>query len=319
MSQENVARHQEAIDAFNARDFAALLALMDDEVDAVGWVAAIEGSYQCHQGIRSWWDDLVDAFPDWRIEVRELRDLGDVTVSKLRAYGHGAGSDIPMEITVWQVARWRGGKCVWWRSFQSEAEALEAVGLTEQAMSQENVEIVRQSIAVSPRSRRRLVERLAVGVPGLFAPIAALVFRLPPKSRVRQAIVRHVVLLGFEAVNRDDLQAAFALYDSNIEVVEPPSVAKLGLTPVPRGREGRIHVQRRWHAEWGEVRMEPYEVLDLGERVVVFSRMKGTGLISEAPFESDCANVITLSAGRVIREEIFLDRTEALEAVGLAE
>jgi len=186
-------------------------------------------------------------------------------------------------------------------------------------MSQENVEAVRQSIAVRPRSRRRLVERLAVGVPGLVAPIAALVFRLPPKSRVRQAIVRHVVLLGFEAINRDDLQAAFALYDSNIEVVEPPSVAKLGLTPVPRGRAGRIHVQRRWHAEWGQMRMEPYEVLDLGDRVLVISRMKGTGLSSKAPFESDFANVVTLSAGRVIREEMFLDRTEALAAVGLSE
>ncbi len=119
------------MDAFNARDDAALLALTDDDVLGVGRLTAMEGSYQGHQGMRAWLDDLVDAFPDWRIEVRELRDLGDVTLGRFRGHGHGAGSDMPMETTGWQVARWRGGKCFWWGSFQSEAEALEAVDRTD--------------------------------------------------------------------------------------------------------------------------------------------------------------------------------------------
>jgi len=55
----------------------------------------------------------------------------------------------------------------------------------------------------------------------------------------------------------------FALYHPDIEVIEPPEVIKLGLDPLSRGRAGRIRVQRRWHAEWGELRFEPDEILDL--------------------------------------------------------
>jgi len=36
-----------------------------------------------------------------------------------------------MDRTLWQVARIRQGKGIWWRVFSSEAEALEAVGLQE--------------------------------------------------------------------------------------------------------------------------------------------------------------------------------------------
>jgi hypothetical protein len=37
-----------------------------------------------------------------------------------------------MERTMWLAVKWRDNKTVWWRAFRSEAEALEAVGLSEQ-------------------------------------------------------------------------------------------------------------------------------------------------------------------------------------------
>ena len=92
------------------------------------WRAA---SLHGHDGIRRWWKDLFDVFPDFSVEVVEVRDLGDLTLAALRARGHGAGSDTPTEETVWHVARWRHGKCVWWRTFDTRAEALEAAGLSE--------------------------------------------------------------------------------------------------------------------------------------------------------------------------------------------
>ena len=54
-----------------------------------------------------------------------------MTISAVRMRGHGAGGDAPVDMRVWRVARWRGQKCIWWGSFRSEAEALEAVGLSE--------------------------------------------------------------------------------------------------------------------------------------------------------------------------------------------
>jgi hypothetical protein len=37
------------------------------------------GSYRGHDGVRSWWENLLGVWPDFRSEVDEVRDLGDVT------------------------------------------------------------------------------------------------------------------------------------------------------------------------------------------------------------------------------------------------
>jgi len=51
----------------------------------------------------------------------------------------------------------------------------------------------------------------------------------------------------------------------------------------------------------------------------VSGRIVGSGLSSGASFDSDWAVLLTLSAGRVIREQYFVDRAAALEAAGLRE
>jgi ketosteroid isomerase-like protein len=131
MSRDNMERHHRAIDAINRRDLDAFLALMDDGVEAVSRIVAMEGDLHGHDGIRRWWEAWFDAFPDYDIEVLEVRDLGDVTVAALRALAHGAASNLPLEDTIWQASRWRRGKVAWWRTFDTRAEALEAVGLSE--------------------------------------------------------------------------------------------------------------------------------------------------------------------------------------------
>jgi ketosteroid isomerase-like protein len=131
MSEENVDRALRAYDAFNRRDLDAFLELTHEEVEVETRLAAMEGGYHGHEGTRRWWSDLLDVLPDYTVEVEEVRDLGDVTVAHLRARGHGDASATPVVETVWQLVRWRDGKCVWWRNFSTEAEALEAAGLSE--------------------------------------------------------------------------------------------------------------------------------------------------------------------------------------------
>jgi ketosteroid isomerase-like protein len=131
MSQENVDLAYRAFDAVNRRDLDALLALMDEDVDAVSRTVAMEGGLHGHDGMRRWWENWLDVFPDYNIEVVEVRDLGDLTVAALRGLDHGAGSDVPFEDTIWHASRWRRGKCVWWRTFPTFDEALEAAGLSE--------------------------------------------------------------------------------------------------------------------------------------------------------------------------------------------
>jgi ketosteroid isomerase-like protein len=131
MSQENGELAQQAFDAFNRRDMGAFLALMDADVEAVSRLVAMEGGYHGHDGIRHWWQNLLDAFPDYILETVEARELGNLTLATLRSRGHGADSDTPFVDTVWVAVEWRDKKVVWWGAFATEDEALAAVGRSE--------------------------------------------------------------------------------------------------------------------------------------------------------------------------------------------
>ncbi len=132
MSQENVARYRQGIDAFNRRDLDAFLALADPRVIGISRVLAIEGgTYEGHDGTREWWNGLLGVFPDFRIEIVWVRDAGNLTVSELRNQAHGEGSAAALDEQVWQVSEWRDGLVARWQMYATRAEALEAVGLRE--------------------------------------------------------------------------------------------------------------------------------------------------------------------------------------------
>jgi ketosteroid isomerase-like protein len=187
-------------------------------------------------------------------------------------------------------------------------------------MSRENVVVVRQPVTLRQDTRRGLEERLALRFPRALAPLVRAVFRLPPRSRFRQLFVRRVVQLGFEALNRGDNEPAFVLYHPEVELILPQEFVGLGLPAVVRGRKERECFEWTWIGEWGQVLYDFEEIIDLGDgRGVVVGRIKGSGPSSEAAFDNEFVEIFTFSAGRVIREEAFFDRAEALEAVGLRE
>jgi ketosteroid isomerase-like protein len=131
MSQENVDRVYELADAFNRRDQAAFLAGWDEDGELVSRLVAIEGSYEGYDGIRRWWESLLDAWPDLTLEVVALRAIGDdLTLATVNLRGHGAGSDVPVEQMQWHVFRWRGKKIVWVKVYADETEALAAIGIS---------------------------------------------------------------------------------------------------------------------------------------------------------------------------------------------
>ena len=132
MSQENVELVYRAYAAFNRRDLDAALALHDPDVEIEPLLGAALGTtYRGHDGLRKWWEELLSAFPDFSAEPLEVRDLGDLVLGALHVRGHGAGSDVQFDQTIWQVGEWRDGKLLWFRTYTSEREALEAVGLRE--------------------------------------------------------------------------------------------------------------------------------------------------------------------------------------------
>ena len=133
MSQENVELNYRSHDAFNRRDLDAYLALNDPDVEFTPYERALEGlgPYHGHDSVRTWWQESLDVLPDFQVELDEVRDLGDLTLVRGCLRGQGVGSGASFERTYWGVFHWHDKKIVWWHAFQTEAEALEAVGLRE--------------------------------------------------------------------------------------------------------------------------------------------------------------------------------------------
>jgi ketosteroid isomerase-like protein len=132
MSQETVELIHRGADAFNRRDLGAFLALMDEEAEVLSRLASMEGGYHGHDGVRRYWENLFDVYPDLTTEIIEVRDVGDLTIAEQRLSGHGAGSGTPLEETIWVVSEWRNNKTVWYSpQYLSEANALEAAGRRE--------------------------------------------------------------------------------------------------------------------------------------------------------------------------------------------
>ena len=132
MSQGNVEIAHRLYEAFNRHDLTAFLRGIDDDVEFLPILVALDGGFRGREGVRQWWESMFGAVPDYQVEVDEVRDLGAArTFSALRSHGHGSSSSVPVEQKHWQVIDWRDGKIVRLESFRSQAEALEAVGLSE--------------------------------------------------------------------------------------------------------------------------------------------------------------------------------------------
>ena len=129
MSRENLGLVLVMYEAFNRRDLDAALALMHDGVELARRLGALEGYYRGHEGVRRWWSNLLEFFPDYAAEVEEVDDLGDMTLGRIRGTAHGAASSTPVVETWWQLIRWSDGQCIWWRNFATEAEASRAIRL----------------------------------------------------------------------------------------------------------------------------------------------------------------------------------------------
>jgi ketosteroid isomerase-like protein len=80
------------------------------------------------------------------------------------------------------------------------------------------------------------------------------------------------------------------------------------------GRDGYLRLWRYWLDAFDDIRWEPEEVLDFGDRFVVSTEQRGRGSGSGVAVTQPVFQVFTLRRGWVLRQEDFLDRAKALEA-----
>jgi ketosteroid isomerase-like protein len=189
-------------------------------------------------------------------------------------------------------------------------------------MSQENVEPVRQKLSPQRRPNRTPEERLAARFPWCLALWAWVIAQLSPQSRLRRALLARTVQNGLAAYDRGDIEVVVLAYDADVEFLAPVEHGEgiLGFRSSFRGVDGYREFDTAWRSAWGALRVEPQELIDLGDRFLVIAQMKGRGGGSGASVSQDVAMLLTLNrAGLVVREQRYFDHSEALEAVGLRE
>jgi ketosteroid isomerase-like protein len=86
-----------------------------------------------------------------------------------------------------------------------------------------------------------------------------------------------------------------------------------------RGRVGMARLLAMLRDSWTEFRFEPERFIDAGQRVMVFIRVAARGGSSGLAAEQRTAHVWAVSDGRLSSIQIYRDRDDALEAVGLAD
>ncbi len=123
MSDSDIDVAREAWAALQADDLNAFLELTDPEIEFNSLVAEAEGgAFRGHDGVREWWDRVVQSLGGLRWDTWEPLDLGDgLVLTQLVISGKVAGVEVPQE--AWNLAEVRDGKAVWWAAFRTEEEA----------------------------------------------------------------------------------------------------------------------------------------------------------------------------------------------------
>jgi ketosteroid isomerase-like protein len=129
MSQENVDKAREFIEAYNRRDFDAAMRWFDPEIE---WVLPARQSSDSGRGpddIRRFWVEIDETMDELWLEPREFVDCGDRVATRLRHHGRGKASGIEINSELYhQVATFRDGMIVRMEYFGEWDEALAAAG-----------------------------------------------------------------------------------------------------------------------------------------------------------------------------------------------
>ena len=123
-----------------------------------------------------------------------------------------------------------------------------------------------------------------------------------------------LIRAGFAAHNRGDLDALTQVYD-------PDVVFETLLLGTHHGNEAIRLIYEENQKTLSGYTVDPIELIDAGDQVVAVAQVNGVGPTSQIAMEDrdQFAFLFTIKNGRVVREQAFRNREEALEAAGLSE
>jgi ketosteroid isomerase-like protein len=115
--------------------------------------------------------------------------------------------------------------------------------------------------------------------PAVFRALAFAWSRLPQRSRLRRTLTAHNFRQTYEAANRRDFDVVLLHMAPEIELHFDESPVGGMLPPdmvgVHRGHEAYVRVWEAGLEAAPDYRMEPEEVIDFGDRVLVTGRQTG--------------------------------------------
>jgi ketosteroid isomerase-like protein len=124
-----------------------------------------------------------------------------------------------------------------------------------------------------------------------------------------EAVVRDYV----DACNREDVDRLMALLDPEVELHEaktlPGAVSAVGFDAVR-------HYLERFSAHWRSFNWEPLTLEMVGDQALMIARLHLIGRESGVEVDREWAYVFTVRDGKLLRQDGYDDRAEALEALG---
>jgi SnoaL-like domain len=183
-------------------------------------------------------------------------------------------------------------------------------------------EISRQPLSGANRPTRAPEERLALRFPALADWLRDRTWRrfdaLAPRSPVRRRLIARGVERGVSAYNRRDWPAWRLAHHPRATFHPPPALVESGAAePVYHGPEDFQRLVGEWLEAWGEFRVEPRELIDTGDRIVLLGNIVGEGAHSRVPIGGRRAWVWQLEKGRISSQWEFDGHAEALAVAGV--
>jgi ketosteroid isomerase-like protein len=130
------------LEAFNSRDEEAMIALQHPDIEFVPTTAAMEGRvYRKPEETREFLRSLELDWEVFETIPETFYEVGDraISLGTFRARGRGSQVEIPSQRVGWVITA-RDGLVYRWRTYTDPAEALDAIGMSEEQLADYRVD-----------------------------------------------------------------------------------------------------------------------------------------------------------------------------------
>ena len=155
--------------------------------------------------------------------------------------------------------------------------------------------------------------------PGGWAALARVTQALPPRSRLRRALVRRNALSGWGAWVRGDLELARVRFSPNYDYEPPREWLIAGMPSAYHGHAGLDQWAADLNEAWQFLDHTPLELVDTGDALAFLCKIRLRARRSGIELDSHLGQVFWFERGLIVRERDFGDWNEALRVIGVCE